>query len=128
MTTPSRSTLNQGVEARTQSLETERDRLRQSESVLSLDARRDSARRIQNFELDLQRFIEDAQAEFLGVQREVELDFQVKLLPIIEQVAQENDLHFVFTFPTAGLFWADDRYDLTGDIVQRLDEAATADD
>ena len=77
---------------------------------------------IQNFELDLQRFMEDAQAEFFGIQQDLQTDFLVKLSPVVERVAGEHDVQFVFSWPSPSVFFADPRYDLTDQIIERLDE------
>ena len=119
---------NREIQEQNQELEAEREQFQQSASVLNPDAQRERERAIQNFELDLQRFIEDAQAEFLGIRQEVERNFLVTLEPVIEDVAQEKNVHFVFNWPSVALFYADPRFDVTGDIIERLDEAARADD
>ncbi len=117
------SKTNLEIQNRNQQLEEARERLRQGVSVLSSDARLERERKIQNFELDLERFIEDAEAQFLGIQQDVESDFLVKLGPVIEGVAQEKDVHFVFTYPGPGFVWADPRFDITSDIIEQLGAA-----
>jgi Skp family chaperone for outer membrane proteins len=66
-----RRSRDQEAQEKNRELEEARESLRQAASVLSPEVLRDRERTVQNFELDLQRFMEDAQAEFLGVQREV---------------------------------------------------------
>ncbi len=109
------------LERRNQALAAERQRLRVESVVLSATARLDLERRIQRTELDIQRLREDLQAEFLGLQQEVEYGFQVKLLPTVEAVALEQRVHFVFNRLASPIIWADPTYDLTERIIERLD-------
>ncbi len=119
-----RRSKDQEAQQKNRQLQDAREALRQAASVLSPEVRRNRERSVGNFELDLQRFMEDAQAEFLGVQREVEGDFFVKLGKVITGVARDKNVHFVFSSPSPALFFADERYDLTDDVITRLDELA----
>ena len=109
------------LERRNQALVAEQQRLRTESAVLSPPARLDLERRIQRTELDIQRLLEDLQAEFLGLQQVAENSFQVKLLPTVEAVAREQGVHFVFNRLASGIFWANPTYDLTERIIERLD-------
>ena len=109
------------LERRNQALAADRQRLQAESVVLSATARLDLERRIQRTELDIQRLLEDLQAEFLGLQQEVEYGFQVKLRPIVEAVAHEQGVHFVFNRLASPIIWADPTYDLTERIIERLD-------
>ena len=102
------------LERRNQALTAERQRLQAESGMLSATARLDLERHIQ-------RLLEDLQAEFLGLQQEVEDGFQVKLLPTVEAVAREQGVHFVFNRLASPIFWADPTYDLTERIIERLD-------
>ena len=109
------------LERRNRALATERQRLQAESAVLSAAARLDLERQVQSTELDIQRLLEDAQAEFLGLQQEVEYGFQVKLLPTVEAVAREQGVHFVFNRLASPIIWADPTYDITERIIERLD-------
>jgi len=63
-----------------------------------------------------------AQAEFLGVQRDLENTFFAKLRPALDAVAKERDLIFVFNEDSGLLAWANPVADITGDIVKRLNQ------
>jgi hypothetical protein len=45
---------------------------------------------VQKLRIDVQRFIEDAQAELLGIQREAENAFVMKLKPAVAKVALDK--------------------------------------
>ena len=109
------------LERRNQALAADRQRLLVESVVLSATARLNLERRIQRTELDIQRLLEDLQAEFLGLQQKVEYGFQVQLLPIVKAVAREHDVHFVFNRLASPIIWADPTYDLTERIIERLD-------
>ena len=58
------------ISARGAALKQLQDALQQASSVLDAAARRLREQDIERFDVDLQRFIQDSQAEFLGVQKE----------------------------------------------------------
>ena len=108
------------LERRSQSLAAEQQRLQES-ALLSSTARLSLERSIQSTELNLQRLLEDAQTEFLGLQQAADYSFQMKLLPAVEAVALEHEMHFVFNRLTYPILWADPTQDLTERIIERLD-------
>jgi outer membrane protein len=75
---------------------------------------------------DLQRFTEDAQQEVTALTQQLQVEFYQKLTPVIDRVAKEKKLHFVFSAQESGLVWADPSLDLTPDIVRALDAAVAA--
>ena len=72
--------------------------LAQSTAVLSDSAREVRAKEVEKFKVDTQRFIEDAQAELMGVRRDAESAFLVKLRPAIERVIKDNGIQLLFNF------------------------------
>ena len=98
------------------------DALRKSEAVLADTARQQRELEIQRFQIDMKRFIEDAQAEFLGVQRNLENTFFVKLRPAIAAVVKDRALLFLFNEDSGLLAWADPALDITADIAKRVDQ------
>ena len=60
------------------------------------------------------------------VQQDLQAEFQRKLLPILEQIAKDKGLHFLFSGADAGLIWAEPGLDLTAEAVGRLDAADKA--
>jgi len=47
-------------------------------------------------------------------------------LPIIDKVAKEKQVHFVFDAAQSGLVWADPSMNLTADVIAALDAAPAA--
>jgi outer membrane protein len=110
------------INARTAKLKELQDVLRRSEAILAESVRQQRELEIQRFEIDVKRFVEDAQAEFLGVQRNFENTFFAKLRPAIGSVVTERGLQFLFNEDIGLLAWADPALDITEDIVKRVDQ------
>lgn len=90
-------------------------------SVLS-DAARDAAEKeIERLNRDLQRGQQDANDEMTVMNRDLQTEFQRRLLPLINQVAQEKGIHMVFSYEDSGLLWAEPALDITPDVIKRLD-------
>lgn len=112
------------VEARTAELRKREEALKASLGMLSADGRVQQTREVEKFRLDVDRFIEDAQAEFLAVRREIESAFLVRVRPIIEQVAKDQRLDVILNADSQMLLWADGSVDITGEVVKQLATAA----
>jgi Skp family chaperone for outer membrane proteins len=103
-------------------LETAQQKLN-SGSLLSEEARAAAQKETEKLQVEIQRMQQDAEAEMQDLQQQLQLDFQRKLTPVIQQIAAEKGLHVIL--PDNGLVWADLSLDLTGEIIKRFD-AATA--
>jgi Skp family chaperone for outer membrane proteins len=68
-----------------------------------------------------QKFQQDAQAEVQKLQTDLQGDFQRKLFPILQQMAQEKHLSMLLSAADAGLIWAEPGLDLTAEAMKRLD-------
>lgn len=112
------------IEDRNKTLEAREQALQQSLTLLTEDARNQRTKELEKFRLDTQRFVEDAQAEFLGVRREIEAAFAAKLKPALEQIAKARSLLLVLSLDEPSLAWADPTIDITADVVQQLASAA----
>lgn len=95
-------------------------------SVLDENARVQIQKDIDKQQVDIQRLTQDAQAELQDLQNELQIDFQRKLAPVVEAVAQEKKLHLLFSQADSGLVWADPGLDLTVEIIRRFDAATAA--
>lgn len=106
---------------RNQALLNQRAQLDAQASVLSGSARLNLEQRQERGTLELQRLIEDAQKELLGLQQRLDGVFQAKLFPVIAAVAADTGVQFVFDRARGPVAWADPAYDLTARIIERLD-------
>jgi outer membrane protein len=99
-------------------------KLEKEGSVMSASASADLQKSIEKLNLEVQRFTQDAQAEVQELQQELQQEFQDRLTPVIQAVASEMGLHFVFNGPDAGLVWADAALDISSDVIKKLDASA----
>ena len=102
------------------------DKLEKGASVLADAARASLQSDIERLQRDIQRFTEDAQQEIQTLTQQLQQQFEQLLLPIIDKVAKEKQVHFVFDAAQSGLVWADPTMNLTGDVIAALDAAGTA--
>ena len=112
------------IAAKNKVLQSQQQALEQNSAVLSADARARQTREVERFRVDVQRFIEEAQAEFVGTQREIESAFLTKLRPAVEQVAKAKQLQLVVNLDADSVVWADAAIDITPDVVKQLAVAA----
>jgi Skp family chaperone for outer membrane proteins len=105
------------VDARNAKLKALQQELAQRATILAEGSRRERQQEIDRFEVDLQRFVEDAQAQFLGVRRNLENAFLAKFAPAVESVAKKRGLLFVLNQDSGVLAWADPSMDITTDVV-----------
>ena len=106
-------------------LVTQQQKLQQGQTVLSAEARLKLQQDLEKMQLEVQRFNQDAEVEVQELQRQLQLDFQKKLIPILDQVANDKQLQFVLSVGDSGLVWADPALDITDDVIAHLDAAAT---
>ena len=103
----------------------------QGQSVMSAAARLNLQREIaakraeveraqQDAQTEAQRVAQDADTEVQALQQQLQIDFQQKLGPIIDQVATDRGLSFIFNAAEGGLVWADQALDLTQELIDLL--------
>jgi outer membrane protein len=114
------------IAEKSKALQGNQTKLQTGGSVMSDSARGQLEKEIDRQQRELERMQQDAQAELTELQQDLQNEFQKKLLPILEQIAKERGLHFLFSGADAGLIWADPGLDLTADAVKRLDAADKA--
>jgi len=108
--------------AKNKQVETAQKKLN-SGGLLSDDARAATQKEIDKLNVEIQRMQQDAEAEMQDLQQQLQLDFQRKLSPVIQQIAVEKGLHMLIS-TDAGLVWAEPGLDLTSEIIKRFDAAA----
>ena len=104
-------------------LQLNQQRLQQSGGVMSDQARTQLEKEIERQQREGERFQQDAQAEITELQQELQLEFQKRLIPLLQQVAQEKGLQLLLSRADAGIVWWDPGLDLTVDLVKKLDAA-----
>lgn len=84
-------------------------------------AQRERQRAFEKGRLEFERFRQDTQGELTAFADELERELRVKLFPVVDTLAKEQGLHFVFTSDSPGLVWVSEAVDLSAEIVKRLD-------
>ena len=102
-------------------LQAAQQKLEQGGSVLNEAARSQLANDIDKQQREIQRFTEDAQQDVQNLQQQLQDDFQRKLTPVLAKVAQEKQLHMIFSVTDSGLVWGDPALDLTDEIIKEFD-------
>jgi Skp family chaperone for outer membrane proteins len=95
-------------------------------SVLSPAAIAQLQKDIERQQVDIQRFTEDAQQDVTALQTQLQDEFQVRLSPIVQDVATERGLHMLFSVVDSGLVWADPSLDITTEVIQKFDASPNA--
>jgi Skp family chaperone for outer membrane proteins len=109
------------LQEKNKALQSAQQKLEQGGSVLSDSARAQLQADIDRQQRDLQRFTEDAQQDVQQLAEQVEQDFNRKLTPVIDKVAKQKQVHFVFNASQSGLIWAEPGMDLTAEVIQAFD-------
>ena len=112
------------LDARNRKLKAMQDSLDRTGLALSPAARQEREREIDRFQVDIQRFVQDAQAEFLGVRRQSEDAFSLRLRPALAAVVKDKGLLLVINEDEGFIAWADPAADITPDVVKRLETQA----
>lgn len=111
------------IAAKNEAVESKERALQETGGVLSDAVRTQRTRELEKFRIDVRRFIEDAQADLLGAQRDIENAFLVKLRPAVEKVARDKGLQLVVNLDAESVVWADPALDITADVVKQLARA-----
>ena len=101
-------------------LQAQEQALQQNSALLSEAARAERSNDLEKFRVDVRRFIQDAQAELMGVQRDTENAFLVRLKPAVEKVARDKGLQMIFNLDEGLIAWTDPSLDITSDVVKQL--------
>ncbi len=114
------------LQDKNKAIQAAQQKLEQGGSVLSDQARAQLQADIERQQRDLQRFTEDAQQDVQQLAEQVEQEFNRKLTPVIDKVAKQKQVHFVFNAAQSGLIWAEPGMDLTAEVIQAFDGGAAA--
>jgi outer membrane protein len=111
---------------RAKQLQANQQKLQTSSGVISDAARTALEKDIERQQREAERFQQDAQAEVNELQQELQGEFQKKLFPLLQQLAQEKGLQLLLSQQDAGVIWWEPGIDLTAEAVKKLDAAAPA--
>lgn len=115
----------QELQTRNKQLEAAQQKV-QGGNLLSEDARSQAQKEVDRLTVEIQRAQQDADQELNELSQQLNVEFQRKLGPVIQQVSQERGLHLLLSRADAGIIWADAGLDLTAEIIKRFDAATAA--
>ncbi len=115
----------QDLQSKNKQLETAQQKV-QGGNLMSEDARSQAQKEVDRLTVEIQRAQQDADAELNELSQQLNVEFQRKLGPVIQQVSQERGLHLLLSRADAGIIWADTGLDLTAEIIRRFDAATAA--
>jgi Skp family chaperone for outer membrane proteins len=111
------------LEGKQKALETARNKLLQGGTVLSENARGQMEKEIDKMARELQYAQQEAQSEQQSLTTDLQNDFQTRLNPIIDQVANEKGLHYVLSIADSGVVWVNTGLNISAEVMKRLDAA-----
>jgi outer membrane protein len=109
------------IQGKNKQLEDTRAKLQTSGSIMNDQARLSAEKEVDKLTREVQFMQQEAQSERTQLSNELQMEFQRKLAPVLDQVAKEKGLHMLFDFQTSGALWADPGLDLTQEVIKRLD-------
>lgn len=107
-------------------LQAAQQKLSQGGTVLNEQARGQLEKDIEKMQREIQFAQQNAQAEVQDLTQDLQEDFRQRLMPVINEIGKERDLHVIFSGGDAGIIWAHPGLDITQDVIRRLDGAKPA--
>jgi outer membrane protein len=114
------------LEGKQKALEAARQKLLQGGTVLSDSARSQMEKEIDKMARELQYAQQEAQSEQQTLTQDLQNEFQTRLNPIIDQVANEKGLHLVLSIADSGAVWVNTGLNISAEVMKRLDTAKPA--
>ena len=107
----------QGIQ---QELATLRDQFNKQRFTLSDDKLEAMTKEIEDKQIALQRFEDDAQRELNEARRRALGELEQRIMPVIDAVGTERGLTLIFNKFQSGLVYADETVDITDDVIRRF--------
>ena len=111
------------LEGKQKALEAARQKLLQGGTVLSDSARSQMEKEIDKMARELQYAQQEAQSEQQALTQDLQNEFQTRLNPVIDQVANEKGLHLVLSVADSGAVWVNTGLNISAEVMKRLDSA-----
>jgi outer membrane protein len=111
------------IAAKNKQLEDARTKQQTSSTIMNDSSRLALEKEVDKLTREVQFLQQEAQSERQALQAELQVDFQRKLNPILEQVGKEKGLHLLVDIQNSGAVWVDTGLDLTAEVIKRLDAA-----
>ena len=114
------------LQDKNKALQAAQQKLEAGGSVMNDQARAQLQADIERQQRDIQRFTEDAQQDITAATQQAQDEFGRKLQPVIDRVAKEKGVDFVFNAAESGLIWAKEGMNLTAEVIKAFDGGAGA--
>lgn len=114
------------ITEKNKALEAAKTKQATSSTIMNDSARLSLEKEVDKLTREVQFLQQEAQSERQALQAELQVDFQRKLNPVLEQIGKERALHMLVDINNAGAVWVDTGLDLTGEVIKRLDAARPA--
>jgi Skp family chaperone for outer membrane proteins len=111
------------IQAKNKQLEDARTKQQTSSNIMNDSSRLALEKEVDKLTREVQFLQQEAQSERNALQTELQVEFQRRLNPILEQVSKEKGLHMLVDIQNSGAVWVDTGLDLTAEVIKRLDAA-----
>jgi outer membrane protein len=109
------------ITEKNKALESAKTKQQTSAGILNDSARLSLEKEIDKLTREVQFLQQEAQSDSQALQAELQVEFQRKLNPVLEQIGKEKGLHMLMDINNNGAVWVDTGLDLTGEVIKRLD-------
>jgi len=107
-------------------LEAAKTKQQTSAGIMNDSARLSLEKEVDKLQREVQFLQQEAQSDAQALQAELQVDFQRKLNPVLEQIGKEKGLHMLVDITNSGAVWVDTGLDLTSEVIKRLDANKSA--
>ena len=114
------------ITEKNKALESAKTKQQTSAGILNDSARLSLEKEIDKLTREVQFLQQEAQSDTQALQAELQVEFQRKLNPVLEQIGKEKGLHMLMDINNNGAVWVDTGLDLTGEVIKRLDASRPA--
>jgi outer membrane protein len=114
------------IQAKNKQLDEARTKQQTSSTIMNDSARLTLEKEVDKLTREVQFLQQEAQSERQALQAELQVEFQRKLNPVLEQIGREKGLHMLVDIQNSGAVWVDVGLDLTQEVIKRLDAGKTA--
>jgi outer membrane protein len=111
------------ITEKNKALETAKTKQATGATIMNDQARLALEKEVDKLTREVQFLQQEAQSDSQALQAELQVEFQRKLNPVLEQIGKEKNLHLLVDINNAGAVWVDTGLDLTGEVIKRLDAA-----
>jgi Skp family chaperone for outer membrane proteins len=114
------------ITEKNKALETAKTKQATGATIMNDQARLALEKEVDKLTREVQFLQQEAQSDSQALQAELQVEFQRKLNPVLEQIGKEKNLHLLVDINNSGAVWVDTGLDLTGEVIKRLDASRPA--